>query len=153
MDNLPRWAELIIVIAALLTAAGVVWRRAVIPLLRLTDDVREMVATRPVLVEIANEFKPNAGNSLRDTVDRIDARMHLAIDTGNAERRKIESDLAAVIERQTLVMAVMSEVLSKQEHPLADDVLEALQRIMADPIITAVTTPKRKRTRKPPATD
>lgn len=44
----------------------------VIPIIKLVEAAVHFADDLPTLQEIADEFKPNAGNSLRDTVDRIE---------------------------------------------------------------------------------
>lgn len=72
--------------AAALTALGVIWRKGIKPavrfisrlvhiadaLIEVTPHLRRLPDTLPVLTEIAMEFRPNGGASLRDSINRIE---------------------------------------------------------------------------------
>jgi hypothetical protein len=66
------WVDGIVTGAAILTALGVIWRQAFRPVWRGLRRIEEAV---PILLAITEQFEPNGGNSLRDTVDRIEARL------------------------------------------------------------------------------
>ncbi len=55
-------------------AAAALWRWLIKPLWKGVRGVVYFSDATPVLMEIAEQFKPNAGTSLRDTVDRIERR-------------------------------------------------------------------------------
>ena len=78
--NLPEWSQWLGAVAGSLIAVGVIWRKGLRPAARL---IREFVRAAdnvtehwPTLLTIAEEFKPNGGNSLRDVVDRLETRSH-----------------------------------------------------------------------------
>lgn len=71
----PTWVNIAIGAAAALAALvslGIIWRRFLRPTVKAVVVISEAA---PTLLEIANEFKPNAGGSLHDVVDRIETRL------------------------------------------------------------------------------
>ena len=77
MGDLPEWSQWLAAVSASLIAFGVIWRKGLRPAARL---IREFVHAAdnvaqhgPTLLEIAAEFRPNSGGSLRDVIDRIEA--------------------------------------------------------------------------------
>ena len=80
MDNeFMRAAEVIGMAAGMLTSAGVAWRYIVSPVFKFFKKIKVVIETghehSAVLAKIANEFKPNGGNSLRDVINRIEHNM------------------------------------------------------------------------------
>ena len=59
-------------IAGIIVAIGVIWSKGIVPAYRITKAVTQAVET---LSDIAKEFEPNEGVSLRDTVDRIERKV------------------------------------------------------------------------------
>ena len=74
-DALPHWAAWPILAASLLVAYITLWRKGVVPLYRFVrrflTAVIDIAASVPVLAEIAREFRPDHGRSLRDVVDHM----------------------------------------------------------------------------------
>lgn len=75
-DTIQNVAGRIGIIAGALVGIGLIWVKGILPMLkfvaatvRAADALEEAV---PVLKEIAEEFKPNAGSTLKDTVERMD---------------------------------------------------------------------------------
>jgi hypothetical protein len=75
-ETLQSVATYLGIIGAILLSLGVVWTRGIRPVFRFVaatvraaDALEEAV---PVLKEIAEEFKPNHGTSLKDTIQRMD---------------------------------------------------------------------------------
>lgn len=66
-------------VAALLIAYSVIWRKGIIPIYHFFQDVKRIAVATPILVEIAEEFRPNGGNSLRDVVERIESKVDDAV--------------------------------------------------------------------------
>jgi hypothetical protein len=66
------WVDGLIVAAAVITAITVIWRKFLQPLLRAIETLTETVEALPTLLEIAQQFQPNEGHTLRDSVDRIE---------------------------------------------------------------------------------
>lgn len=54
--------------AVVLTATGVIWRKAIRPVI---IGIHELVTVVPVIHEIAEQFKPDSGTSLKDVIDGI----------------------------------------------------------------------------------
>ena len=83
---MPEWAQLIMGVAAVITALGVLWTKVLrpgarlistteemLPLLRkLTVTFRDTPESFAVLGEIAAQFKSDSGSSLRDVVNRLE---------------------------------------------------------------------------------
>lgn len=84
------WADWIILTAALVTALGVIWRKGIRPFFRTVNEVAQAV---PILADIASEFRPNSGTSLRDVID--DMRTSLA--TIAASQAQITADHATIM--------------------------------------------------------
>ncbi len=77
---LPAWTQIIIGIAAIVIASGVIYTKLIRPMVQLIElltairkDLGEQPKVFAVLSEIAKQFRTNAGSSLRDVVDRLDA--------------------------------------------------------------------------------
>lgn len=62
--------------AAFLVAVGVIWRKGVRPLLRGLETLTHLADALPILLQIADEMRPNAGRSLRDAIDRMEQRIN-----------------------------------------------------------------------------
>lgn len=67
--------------AGILVSLALIWRYGVWPtlkfvraLVRVADSLEETV---PTLRDIAIEFEPNGGNSLKEQIERIDANVHV----------------------------------------------------------------------------
>lgn len=71
-------ADLIIAVAALVAALATIWAKGIKPFAhwfaRSWRNVRNAVAIGTRLVEIAEEFRPNGGGSLRDVIDRVETQ-------------------------------------------------------------------------------
>lgn len=88
----------ILILSAVLLALGVIWQKGIVVVvkgIRQAVRVFDLVETHlPTLVDIAAEFKPNHGSSLRDAVDSIEATIDgmddqlgfLSIRVGNLEQ-------------------------------------------------------------------
>ena len=68
-QHIPDWGQALIALAAILTAVSYIYTRWVRPVLAL---VRETAKNMDTLHDIAAEFRPNHGTSLRDRIDRIE---------------------------------------------------------------------------------
>lgn len=60
--------DYIVVAAMVLTALGVIWTKALRPIIHAAKQAEE---TFPVLLSIAHEFEANGGSSLKDTIDKM----------------------------------------------------------------------------------
>lgn len=72
--DLNHWAAWLISAAAATTAAITLWKTLLAPTLRYARNVAEVLASLEV---IKHQLVPNGGSSLRDAVDRIEARIML----------------------------------------------------------------------------
>ncbi len=64
-----RWVDALIVVAAILSALGAIWRIAVRPVVRAA---RLADVVLPSLIEIGQQFHENGGHSLKDSLNRIE---------------------------------------------------------------------------------
>jgi hypothetical protein len=83
---MPAWVQIILTVAAGLTAIGVIWKKLVRPLasmialgeqmmplmVKLTEVFKGDPNALSVLNDIAAQFRTDSGSSLRDVVNRID---------------------------------------------------------------------------------
>lgn len=83
---MPAWVQLIIGLAAVVTAAGVLWTRVLHPIIRFANHAEQMfpllqeltMAFRntpnafKVLDQIVAQFRTDSGSSLRDVVNRLE---------------------------------------------------------------------------------
>lgn len=103
------WVDVVLVSAALLGALGVIWKKGIKPVSRWVRsswrNVKHAIEIGSNLVEIAHEFQPNGGGSLRDAIDRVETQgqeVKTALDehlfhsaTRDAEVASIAADQAA----------------------------------------------------------
>ncbi len=89
------WVTVPVALASMLIAYGVIWRKGLIPLGRFLRSINRIADATPTLVIIAEEFRPNGGHSLRDTVDRIEAKVDSAVDLAADTRSTVEQRLDA----------------------------------------------------------
>jgi len=68
--------EIILTAIVLVGAAGAVFTRWRIGIWRSVREHANWVEAKPILCAIADEFKPNGGTSLRDTIDRLEHQAH-----------------------------------------------------------------------------
>lgn len=116
------WLQVVIGVAAGLTALGTIWRLLIKPTaelivlqqraLPLLRDIVEVFATVPkpfdVLADIVAEFRTDSGSSLRDVVNRLDAAA-IANSTA-AEILKVQVEAArllAVQDREQMARLVI----------------------------------------------
>lgn len=69
---MPVWGQIVVAVAAGFTVVAGFWRGIVKPASRALVVMEQQ---GPVLLEIAAEFKPNHGNSLRDRINAIDGQL------------------------------------------------------------------------------
>lgn len=83
---MPLWLQIVLWVAAGLTACGVIWTKAIRPLVRFIAKAEEMIPLLKelnkvfrdtpnafkVLDEIVAQFRTDSGSSLRDVVNRLD---------------------------------------------------------------------------------
>jgi len=52
-----------------------IWRYVLVPMWRIAKALVELSDAMPILIDIAHEFKPNNGNSLRDVTNSNNAKL------------------------------------------------------------------------------
>ena len=57
-------------------SAHLIWKYIIMPVHRAMKAMSTFVEAQPVLLDMAREFKPNNGNSLRDQVDLLKISVH-----------------------------------------------------------------------------
>lgn len=147
MDGVPDPAAWLILVAAVLTAAITIWRKGILPLWRLASrlsaDIQRIAEATPVLVDIAEEFQPNGGSTLRDTVDRIEAngkRLEdgvleaIRIGHENSARLGESGDTASVLarldvleRRQDRLIGGVLRLLTNSDAPLAKAAAQVIE--------------------------
>jgi hypothetical protein len=124
--NVPDWATWLIGIAATIGAVAVIWR-----VVKQFSKLIYFVETYgPVLFSIAEQFKKNGGNSLKDQVDRIE---HTAEE---AKRTSLEA-LALVRENRDSVIRLDENVRALRARPpvVAPAIIAA--PVVAAPVVAA----------------
>lgn len=97
-----KWVDLLLVAAAVLTALGVVWRKAIKPIVHALATF-ERVA--PVLITIGEQFQANGGNSLRDSINRIEATQKELHDYSHDWRHKLSNEITKLVLADQVVAA------------------------------------------------
>lgn len=104
----------VVTLAAILVALGVIWRQFLQPLIRgsrrLVRNINKWGESWDVLEDIAAEFRPNHGSSLRDQVDML---QRITTDSkGYAAEAKVTAIEAteAVKENRSVLAGFMSDV-------------------------------------------
>lgn len=115
--------DVIVAIAAGVTAIGVIWRKALRPIIHAAHRAEEAL---PVVLNIAQEFQANGGSSLRDTIENMaaDNKEELAVlsEYTHTSKHALENKLAVFAMKQDLLTenvaglgAGLSEVKSELE--------------------------------------
>jgi phytoene/squalene synthetase len=109
----------VIGIAAFIVAWQTIWKRFLVPLARFVKGVIRIADATPVLVQIAEEFRPNGGGTVRDVVDRIETKVdnaaqlvREATDSWAADRESVLRRLVVVEERQKQILTGVSAALA-----------------------------------------
>lgn len=101
---MPFWLQVLLWMAAGLTALGVIWQKGIKPAVRVLRQAQDTIAVMDAVVvefkgnlhhlavldDIAHEFKTNNGSSLKDAIVRLEASAHKAAVA--ASEAKIESE-------------------------------------------------------------
>lgn len=123
--NVPDWATWLIGIAATIGAIAVIWR-----VVKQFSKLIYFVETYgPVLFSIAEQFKKNGGNSLKDQVDRIE---HTA---SEATRLALEA-LGLVRENRESVIRLDENVRAIRNRTPA-----VIAPVVATPVVAATAPP------------
>lgn len=109
---MPTWVQYIIYAAALVTAAGVIWKKVLRPMIRLVSAAEEMIPLLQeltaefkdtpeafkVLSEIADQFRTDSGSTLKDQVNRLEAAAERQ--EANAEHLKVGVEAQRLLAEQ-----------------------------------------------------
>lgn len=112
---LPAWAQIILGLAAVVTALGVLWTKVLKPGAKLISTTEEMLPllrnltivfrntpdSFAVLHDIAAQFRTNSGSSLRDLLNRVEAtalESRAMLETAARELRESDSILRVGVE-------------------------------------------------------
>lgn len=110
MDNVPGWMQVVLAMAALTTALGVLWAKVLRPLIRtaatgevmlpllqdLTIKFRDVPQVFDILREIVAQVRTDAGSSLKDTVNSLQSMIASAVTT-LAEIQRATAEAADVL--------------------------------------------------------
>jgi hypothetical protein len=99
--------EIIVGVAAAVSALGTIYRKGVRPVIRAAKAIDEIV---PTLTEIAYEFRPNSGKSLRDTIDRIEEASTTAATRLDEHLEDAQADRLALARLAGSVAVVQAKV-------------------------------------------
>lgn len=139
---MPTWVGTVIATAAVLAAAGTIWRmfvqpmaalivlqRQALPLLRSLSKVFGDVPTPfDVLGEIVAEFRTDSGSSLRDVVNRLDSAALENRSAAEVLKVQVEaSRLLAVDDREQLqrLLLVLDRLTVKVETNSTERAIES----------------------------
>lgn len=64
------WWQYLITAAAVVTAVGVLWQKLIMPIYKFAKKMEQHVTF------VENQMTPNGGSSLRDSINRIEARVN-----------------------------------------------------------------------------
>lgn len=143
------WLQVVIGVAAALTATVTIWRTLIKPMaelivlqqraLPMLRDLTQVFATVPkpfdVLAEIVAEFRTDSGSSLRDVVNRLDAAA--SANAAAAEILKVQVEAARQLavqdrEQTTRLIVLIDRVTTKVDAGNASGVrMEAGAAVVA----------------------
>src|SRR5205085_2322764 len=107
-----------IIAAACLVAWATLWRKGIKPaftgLKRFLDGVQRIAESTPILIDIAMEFRPNSGTTLRDTIDQMQRE-------GNARR-----EVVAVLQHTVDALVAAFETRHLENATKLDDIAKAV---------------------------
>lgn len=155
---MPAWTQLILGIAALIVAVGVIWTKGIRPMVRFISKAEEMVPLLvklnealgktpeafEVLDEIVAQFRTDSGSSLKDQVNRLETAAerqetnaeHLKVGVASQkelaedDRKQLRSLLVELgINAESMRQLSMSvETIQKDARSVADDLARAHKR-------------------------
>jgi hypothetical protein len=124
------WIDLIIAAAAVTTALYTIWRLVLRPIIHALDQLVDAV---PVLMDIAEEFKPDHGTSLSDRLDHVHddytAQNGVVLDHILEDRQNF-ADVKEQLDQQDIALRNIQQATVPEEPPPG--------------------TPRRRRTDRPP---
>jgi len=74
-DSYLRFAAMVAAAGGIALALNLIWRHVICPIYRFIILIADFTEAQPVLLEIAEEFKPNNGTTLRDQIDTANMRL------------------------------------------------------------------------------
>lgn len=95
------WVAWVISISVFLAAAAIIWKFV----LKAAELISDFSNYGPVLIGIAKEFKSNAGSTLRDSIDRLEAAAESAKETATRLETLLSTRITALEERAIRDMA------------------------------------------------
>ncbi len=136
---MPTWITVILTAAGVVTALGVLWAKVLRPGARIISQAEATVPVMQKLVaafgadttafsvleRIAAQFRTNAGSTLRDAIDRMEAKL---IDQ-EARDDKLESDLVAAT-NEALRVAETLRVNVEASRQLAESDRQRISELM-----------------------
>jgi len=141
--EIPIWLQIILWIAGGLTALGVIWLRAIrpmvrfiyeaeraIPILRSVSDKMSDPDIVEVIIDMARQFQTDSGSSLRDVVNRLEQAAIEARESIDLLRISIESNrqLSAEDRIQIAKLLILIEGLQTK----ADDAAQTATDVAED---------------------
>lgn len=137
--------SVVLVVAALLAAWQVIWKRGLVPTAHFAKSVNRIAEATPTLVQIAEDFQQNGGSSLRDAIDRIESTV------GTIEEKVDDAKTAVDQVRNTwnndrdLVLSRIA-VIEARQRAIATGVVGALRgtgdmQSLITSVILAIETP------------
>lgn len=103
---IPDVAKAVVTLVLLLAAAGRIYRKRIVP---AADALVRVDKAVPVLMKIAEEFKPNGGGSLHDRIVRVEESLAAITD------RLVDKDSVVAIADQ---LADMRDVVDNTESTI-----------------------------------
>jgi hypothetical protein len=114
--------------AASIVAVGVIWQKGVRPMWRAKKAVSRAIhaieQAGPVLLAIAEEFKPDHGESLRDRIDSIDHKADIAA-TAALEAKDLADDATRLVAETNA--RIVEELTSTNLNALSRADLETIE--------------------------
>lgn len=112
--------DVLVAVAAAITALGVIWKKGLRPIIRAAQRTEEAL---PVILSIAEEFKANGGSSLRDSIDTIAREGEALSAYAHGFKHDFANRLAVVAGHQELLTERV-DALSVEVRAVKDDVAE-----------------------------
>lgn len=112
--------DVVVAVAAVLTALGVIWRKGLRPIIHAAQRAEEAL---PILLSIAEEFRANGGSSLKDALTELARDAKTLSDYAHGFRHEFVNKFA-VLEGNHLLLAEKVDGLSDEVAGVKTDVAE-----------------------------
>ena len=121
---MPHFVEVLAWLSAALIAVGVIWSKGIVPtahwIRSATTQIKRALGIIDTLADIAAEFKPNAGKTLRDQIAFLRAdvaevketQASLTLDVSEV-KRQVEN---IITEELPIITALAEAIVIEQEH-------------------------------------